>query len=581
MKTLLFLSCISLFSVTIHSQPFQKNVEVTNGFYHDLNLESINDASNDFAVAGNIFDMNFSTQLMAIHRTNAAGMIQWSNTYTDAVFPEVRVLDVVNVVNTIYATGYVADGSGKRSTFIAEVQASNGAVLNAHFYDMVNPGFNSQGFKIVHTNSDANNDTVSDPGFLIVGLFGACQTTDINCGLNIGFVLRTDMNLVPIWTIELENNNSTAGTFDFDFINDITETPTGFFLTGSITGQVAPGLDQQGVLAYKIDFLGNPVWDQSYIFGNSQDVSVDAYYDSGSQQIFMLCNYSQTHYFGVTKLADATGVIDPSSWFLTGNDLNTYAFRIMESINNPNTLLISGYDRDESWVDGSSNPQFGETNVFVHEFDKVTGAITGSTRQYLVPHVEHGPEEFNFWGFQQPVIYYPDISLPYTLNDGSGTFLYHVGYRTTPNSLTAAELFAVPASKDNECVYLDKSLTLQPLAFNPIIGTTGQVTPTMGPLQLIVSPFNVQERICDDTLAVADNNLPTIKLYPNPASQHLYVYGVDLSSYRLLDAVGREVSAGVLRSGEAISLATVNSGVYFLQIQLIDGRNTTKKLIVE
>ncbi|WP_034257766.1 T9SS type A sorting domain-containing protein [Altibacter lentus] len=581
MKTTLFLFSISLFSLTIYSQPFQTNVEVANGFYHDINIETINDLSNDFAIAANIFDTNFTTQLMAIHRMNAAGTIQWSNTYTDAVFPEVRVLDVVNVVDKIYATGYVADGSGKRSTFIAEIQASNGAVLNAHFYDIVNPGFNSQGFKIVQTNSDANNDTVSDPGFLVVGLFGACQATDISCALNIGFVLRTDMNLAPIWTIELENNNSTAGTFDFDFINDITETPTGFFLTGSITGQVTPGVDQQGVLAYKIDFLGNPLWDQSYIFGNSQDVSVDAYYDSNSQQIFMLCNYSQTHYFGVTKLADATGVIDPGSWFLTGNDLNTYAFRIMESFNNPNTLLISGYDRDESWVDGSNNPQFGQTNVFVHEFNKNTGAITGGTRQYLVPHVEHGPEEFNFWGFQQPVIYYPDISLPYTLNDGSGTYLYHAGYRTTPNSTTAAELFAVPGSMDNECVNLDKSLTLQPLVFNSIIGTTGHVTPSMGTLQLVASPFNVQERICDDTLAVSDNELPAIKLYPNPASQHVYVYGMDLSSYHLLDSLGRVVLTGTLSSGENISLSTVVSGVYFLKIQLRDGRYTIKKLIVK
>ena len=59
------------------------------------------------------------------------------------------------------------------------------------------------------------------------------------------------------------------------------------------------------------------IWNRSHVFGNSQDVSVDAYFDTASQQIYMLSNYSVTHLFGVTVLDNVTGAISfPQSWYV-------------------------------------------------------------------------------------------------------------------------------------------------------------------------------------------------------------------------------------------------------------------------
>ncbi len=580
-QLLFFVIALCIITVTF-GQPFQKYVGTSNMYHHDLNLEPINDGSNHFAVAGNLMDANFTSQLMALHRINQSGSVVWSNTYTSTASSIVRVLDMVNLFDKLYATGYVeANRPGMRSAFIAEIQASNGAVLSANFYDISGSNINSQGFKIVYTNSDANGDTLPDPGFLVAGYFGMCAPLNISCVLNIGFVLRTDISLNILWSKELENNNTTSGTFDYDFINDITETPTGFFLTGSITGQVTPGQDQQGVLAYKMDFMGNPLWDRSYIFGNSQDVSMDAYYDTATQSIFMLTNYSVSHYFGVTVMNDATGNPTGTSWYISGNDLNTYAFRILESLTSSNNLVITGYDRDENWNDALGNPMFGQTNLFVHEFVKATGVPLGNTQQFLVPHTEHGPDEFSFWSSQIPVIYYPDISLPYIYNDGTAAQYLHAGYRTEPSgNRTVAELFAMRSNNINECIRLGKPLTINPPILNYIVATSGNVPSSLTPLQLAPTALVTIEQNCDDTLlAIQDNPLQKIELYPNPATDKVYVLGENVKGFIIYDALGRNVKEGVLNSKKTLSVENLTAGVYLVKIMDENNNFHTIKLL--
>lgn len=207
-------------------------------------------------MAGNVFDVNFATQIMTLHRKDQFGTTVWAHNYSDISLPVIRVLDVVNYLDKVYATGYVeVNGPTTRSIFIADISASTGLVNSANFYDILTPPMNSEGLKIIFTNSDADGDLVQDPGFVVGGIFTSCPTTDSTCPTNLGFVLRTDLALNPLWVIEMDNNNSPNGTFDYDFINGVTETPTGFFLTGSVVGNAVAGTpDQQGVLAHYIDF---------------------------------------------------------------------------------------------------------------------------------------------------------------------------------------------------------------------------------------------------------------------------------------------------------------------------------------
>jgi len=562
---------------------FQKNIGPANRYYHDLNVDGINDLLNDFAVAGNLFDANFTNQLMTLHRINQAGSVVWSNTYNSSASPTIRVLDIVNHVDEIYATGYIEiNGPGTRSAFIVEINAVTGAVNNSFFYDFFTPPFNSLGFKIIYTDSDADGDGVQDPGLVIAGYYSSCTTTNPNCAQNTGFVLRTDLALIPIWNFDLENANISIN-FDYDFINGIIETPTGFFLTGSINGNI-PGttFEQQGVLAHKIDFLGTTVWDSSYLFGNFRDVSVDAFYDAASQQIYMLSNYSQTHYFGVTLLNDITGTINPSSWYVTDLvDLNRYGFKIMQSISNPNNLVVAGYDRDQNWTNASSNPVFGQSNIFLYEFDKTTGIQVGNTFQYLVPHTEHAPDEFNFWSGQQPLIYYPDMSLEYTLSDGSASHYYNVGYRTDTSGDTRLEFLSVNATLQNICVHINTTFTLNPLVFTPIFTTTRLIPFVFGPIPVIATPLSVLEDICNDTiLAIIDQDSGSkIKLFPNPALEMVNIFGENLLAYNLFDTNGRLVLHGSLRNTNTVNLGNLKTGLYFIEVWDVDANKQTFKLI--
>jgi hypothetical protein len=584
MKTKLLFSVIalSIASLTL-GQSFQKSVGSPTLYYHDLNLSAINDGLNQFALAGNVIDANFANKLMALHRLDNLGNVVYANTYQSAIASEVRVLDIVSVADKLYATGYIlVTSNGMRSVFISEIQASNGAVLSANFYDIISPNFNSQGFKIVHTTSDADGDSVADPGFVVSGYFSTCFPLDVTCGLNIGFVMRTDILLNSMWTMELENNNTTAGTFDYDFINDITETPTGFFLTGSITGQTTPGQDKQGVLAYKIDFQGNPIWDMSYIAGNSRDVSVDAYYDNTTQHIFMLANYSAAHYFGVTVMDDVTGAVIGSPWIATGNDLDRYGFRILESISDPNNLVITGYDRDENWTDASNNPQSGMSNLFIHEFNKLTGAPVGAMRQYLVPHVEHAPDEFSFWTSQLPEIYYPDISMQYFQSAGTAPRYLHTGYRTDLSGDTHAELIATDITLDNECIHLDDPLTISNPAITNIVATTGLVGTTDITLPLTATLLPTLQRDCMDTLLAINNpESPQIEMYPNPTSESVFFTGVQGQSYRIINIAGTEVLKGTFSVENSISLINLANGLYFIEFTGVDSATSVFKVIKE
>ena len=187
-------------------------------------------------------------------------------------------------------------------------------------------------------------------------------------------------------------------------MNNVTETSDGLFITGSgnyehpIFGYV-----QQCVLAHKLNFQGNWLWDSSYLVGNSSDVSVDAYYDVESDKIFMLCNYSISHSYGVTAF-DNNGSYDASrSWYAQDPDyMDTYGFTLMPSLNDSNNLIVSGYDREEYWTDGI-NTLYGETNAFVSEFNKNTGNPVIKNYIYTVENVNSGTDDYNFWNFHKAI----------------------------------------------------------------------------------------------------------------------------------------------------------------------------------
>ena len=152
---------------------------------------------------------------------------------------------------------------------------------------------------------------------------------DNNNDPNSGFIMKTDLSLNPLWTKEVSSGDASS-TDDFDMVNHILETDDGYFVTGSVN---SPAPTQQSVLCLKLDYSGNVVWDNSYVYGNARDVGVDTYYNAGTDEVFLLANYSQRHYFAVTVLDDNSGTIDyAKSWVGDAANYDRYGFSINESV---------------------------------------------------------------------------------------------------------------------------------------------------------------------------------------------------------------------------------------------------------
>ncbi len=577
MKTnYLVLLVLLMFPLSILGQ-FQKSIQVTNKHFHDLNIAPL-DNTEDYIVAGNLFDNTMQNEELMLQRIDNFGNVVWFKKYTHASLLHLRSFDVVTYLDLVFVTGSV-DVNGVRKVMISRFDALNGSWQDTRYYELVDPTFNSRGMEIEFTNSDADGDGTPDPGFVVTGFFSDCYTLDINCvDNNLGFVMRTDLNLNLLWTVEIDTNLS-GNPQDYDFANGITETSNGFFISGSATGNFS-GTYQQAALHYKIDFAGNFVWDNSYIFGNSNDITVDAYYDAGTDEIYVLNNYSVTHYFGVTVINNTTGVINAAkSWYTTQNDLNRYGFTIMESGSDVNNLIISGYDRDENWVDGNNNSLYGETNIFVYEFAKATGAQVGPAYQYLVPNIEPTGDNFNFWLFQMPLVYYPDISFYRPIPGTNGEY-FHVGYRrTTATGDVEEELFRTPGFLRNECDHLIFNLNLSALTFTAVPVISGFIPNNVTPITLNEVVVSYTDEFCMQTLNTTEEKENKVKIYPNPASSYVRIEAEYDSDFTMYDASGRHILSGNTGEMSQISISHLAAGIYFVEISEENNNRQTFKLI--
>ncbi len=563
MKTKLLLFLLSAFCLLqMQAQTFQKSILTSNQrHFHDLNIAAANDGTSDYFVAGNLFDASMQVYTPVLQRVDKTGIVLWQNTYT-ASLPKARFFDIESyqipgLQHEIAITGSIDDFSGVKNVFIAKVNAANGALVNAKHYAIPNPIFNSRGLYISYVFNDANGDGFNEEGFVVAG-FNSDSYTVSTGATNTGFVMRVYGTLGVFWVLEI---NIPSANMDFDAVNSITETSDGYFLTGSTN---EPTTNQLTILAMKIDFQGNLVWNKSHVFGNSQDVSVDAYYDGSTDQIYMLSNHSINHLFGVTVMDNATGAIDGAkSWDAMSNELDRYGFTIMESLQNNNNLIITGYDKEENWTDPIGNSYFGQSNIFVYEFEKTNGNPVAMNYQYLVAHTEPSGDEFNFWNSQMPLIYYPDIS--FGVSNSSGVNYYHIGYKTDPgNNFTEADLFKTLPNKINECDKLDLTIIPQPVSFDFVDATALATDEIDNDFILDPSPIPFSTKDCIPTLSVGSNLEQKFNIFPNPAVDYINTTLTEISDYVIYDNTGRRIKGGMLSNGQSIYVADLQPGIYFI-----------------
>ena len=195
MKTrwMLKLICIVFVTHSFAQSTFQKNIGVSNSHYHDLNIEPMNDNSNDYIVAGNLFDGSMQNEQLTIKRVAATGGVLWVNTYNHPSYQLIRGFDVAINGNLIVATGSV-DVNGIKKVFVITIDALTGILQNGMYYNIVDPLLNSRGLHIVYTESDLDGDSIPDPGYLVGGFYSDCYAVDPTC-VNLGFLIRTDIKI--------------------------------------------------------------------------------------------------------------------------------------------------------------------------------------------------------------------------------------------------------------------------------------------------------------------------------------------------------------------------------------------------
>jgi hypothetical protein len=441
----LYLSVLFLMLLSqLPAQIFQKNFQIPNHYFHTVFTGQLNNPTKDLVVMGSLYDNSFSNpEIQMIKISKLTGNIIGQQVYYDPTFTiqAPRVFDFVtydaNGMEIIAMTGSVTV-SNRNYAFIAKI-SEDGNFMEGVYYDNLLPDAeHSQGLHIIR----------SQGGFVVAGF----SNMDYNSSTNDstwGFVLKTDDALSPVWCKKVWTNLSGA-TQDYDMVNNILETDYGYFVTGSVTS-LSPNT-QQAVLCLQMDFSGNYLWSQSYVLGNSRDVSVDAYYDQPEDEIFVLCNYSITDCFGVTVLNAYSGTIDfAKSWMAYNwNDLDIYAFSIFASARDEvNNLVISGYKREGQVLDQNGVLVYGQTIPFVYEFEKSTGDQVDSAFYYHVAYQQPPFNDyFDFWNAQMPLIYYPDMSLKFS----SSTNYFHVAYRTdSANDLTNIEMIKTDPWHFNPC----------------------------------------------------------------------------------------------------------------------------------
>lgn len=566
-----------------YSQQGQKNYEASQRHLINANITNVNDGTDDIVIASNQFTPTAPVSEPVLKRVGSDGSLVWSKTYNNTTLANARFFDITNYFDLIFATGSI-DVNGVKKVFIARIEALNGNLLNAKYYDVVNSTFNSRGFKIITTESDATGDSNPNPGVLVTGYFSSCFNFDNTCNLNIGFVLRTALNLDYLWSTELDS--PTSGSNDYDFINGVVETSDGFLLTGSATHLDVISNIKAAALAHKIDFEGNFVWDNSYYFGNSRDISVDAYYDTTSDEVYLLANYSGFHHFGVTVLDNATGNIDfNKTWYASeiNLELDFYGFSIVESLSNTNNLLIYGYRRN--YNSASSTDQ---SNVIIYEFDKNTGNQVGSSYQYLLPYQETPGDEFSFWNStsfpQLPEVYYPDMAINDT--DAATTAQYAVGYRNgdpATGSFSNIEFFKIETQKTNPCDNITIDYNTNAInSVSPVSPALSSLLITSTENLLTFNPTNLSliEDSCDPNVSINEPSKTKNIIYPNPTTSYVYINKDDILKVSVFNINGKRIfETKSYNKNQGIYLGDLNNGVYFISIQTNGNKNESFKII--
>lgn len=557
------------------------------GFYHGqqldhtyLTVENItdDDLSNNglgYIISTTTFESPSVAPLNGeITRTDDNGVLQWVNQYITTQGPATHRFNHIEKYNFNGQLEYLVVGSlvdGTTTTLLAAIIDDNGTVLASK--ELTSTSHNNLlGIKGIVT---------SDQEFAIVALEsdGFTATDDKNI-----VVIKLDQNLALQQSITVSSANVTN---DYDMATDILEAQNGdrFFIIGTSNKNGNPS--RACSFAALIDFSSSSVvWSHNYstALGYHWDAAADAYFDG--DQLYVLANSSIVHYYNVVQLEGTTGVVNNEIQFSDvtyGNDFNHYGYEIKRSVlGEDGGLVISGW---------KSLYSSDAVQPFLMEFNPNDASINWHWKYNSINNNQLSLNENNWlnltaggqfpYYYNNMMTYRPDrrgYGMLSAFEEGNDMVL--LWYKTDMQGNVSEDC-------GQDSVHAD-SIVWTFHYNNDIKKVTDNTQEGMEEF-LRETPIAYDESRCEwefNKNGVINSTQDAIgsiyKVYPNPATNSLFVSGDNIAYISVTDMFGREVlreEAGT-QTQYSINVSGVKAGIYLVNIATTNGGLVTQKVTI-
>jgi|GEM_PF-2108882 len=328
----------------------------------DHNHYSIEKWNDHNVVAGTLFDAGtLDNPRPHVIKLDQNGDIVWE-TELDLGY-DARCFDVCVVdESTIAITGYVQESSNSIRKLYAITLDDGGAVTG--YYQLSKDGYSEAvGLDILYSSHD--------DAFFIAG-YEANDLIDVNDKKN-ALLLSLNSALGVNWLRTYRGSEYIHNT-----ASNLEEIPEkGVVITGQL--DLTSGYISEVALVALIDYNGSMVWDLSFSPNQDKTHGVDAVYDEGTENLYVLSNSGYNHAYMITKITNAispSASINFSRWYTP--KILTSAFEIEMNPNNEQLVVTGMVDEG---MDASSG-YVTSTPVFIAEIDP--GTLTENWSHYWV-----------------------------------------------------------------------------------------------------------------------------------------------------------------------------------------------------
>ena len=541
-----------------------------------LSIEEVNEdeshTGNGYIISTTTYDAPSTTPITGeITRTTATGTLQWVNQYVTTSGPRDHRFNSIKKFLWNGRVEYLVVGSlidGGTTTLLAAIIDDNGAVLASK--ELRSTGHDHLlGIKGI---------AVSDESFAIVALeANGFNNSDAK---NI-VVIKLDQNL------NLQNSmtvSSPSTTNDYDMATDIIEGASvdEFFIIG--TSNKNGSSSQPCAFAALVEVPANSVvWSHNYstALGYHWDAAADGYYVDN--KLYVLANSSIIHYYNLIELDANSGAINNEIQYSDvtyGGDFNHYGYEIKKSLNEDDKLVISGW---------KSLYSTDAVQPFLVEVNPSDASISWHWKYDGYNNNQLSLNENNWLylkaGGQFPY-YYNDMM---TYRPDRKGYAMLSSFDEGKESIFLWYATDLNGNVSEDCGYdtVDADSIVIPFYYNaPVAPVTDHVDEGADNF-LRESPINYEESPCDwefnknGTINAIPENVENIfTVYPNPATNTLYISGNNVAKVEITDILGRTV---VTQNANAQTLISINvngikTGIYFVNITTTNGEMNTQKV---